>query len=227
MPKETQTHRVAVLSDTHNILRPEAVPILQSVELILHGGDVTRPDILDRLRGFAPVIAVQGNCDRNWDDPLPEEIRTDIFGLSVYMVHNQAHASATAAKADLAIFGHSHQYSLTVRDGTLWLNPGSGGPRRFGRPATMALLLMGPDHWEVQKIVLSDGSGSGCSPAPQDMYQTVTLVVRDLKKGRSTSAIADSRHLSPDLVAQIAQLYYTHPGVDTEGILNRMDIAGL
>jgi putative phosphoesterase len=134
---------IGVLSDTHGVLRPEVLPALAGVEHILHAGDVGDPTILDRLQEVAPVTAIRGNVDVGGTcSLLPETEAVELGGCLVYMLHSLADLDLNpkAAEMGVVVFGHSHQPSVEWRDGVLYLNPGSAGPRRFKLPVTVALL---------------------------------------------------------------------------------------
>lgn len=225
-------HRIGVISDTHGMLRPQARKVLATVELILHGGDIVSPDLLEKLEKLgqtAKVIAVRGNGDRDWVEPLPEEVLLDLYGKKIYMIHNRKYLSSRAEAADIILYGHSHKYEETEIDGKLWLNPGSCGPRRFGRPLTMAVLEINPETGEVrvEKIDLDEVGEDVPAPAPVDLRKTVEAVIRDLKKGKSVDAIVKSRRIERGLTEQICQIYFTHPGIDVQGVMDRMEIAGM
>lgn len=131
--------RVGVISDTHGLMRPEALRALAGSELIVHAGDIGGPDVLAALRAIAPLVVVRGNNDFGpWADALPEATEVDIAGLSVHVVHDPA--DAAGAEADVIITGHSHRPRNQVVRGTLLLNPGSAGPRRFTLPIALGLL---------------------------------------------------------------------------------------
>jgi putative phosphoesterase len=134
---------IGVLSDTHGLLRPEVLPALAGVEHILHAGDVGDPTILDRLGEIAPVTAIRGNVDVGGEcSLLPATEAVELGGVLVYMLHSLADLDLNpkAAEMGVVVFGHSHQPSVEWRDGVLYLNPGSAGPRRFKLPVTVALL---------------------------------------------------------------------------------------
>ncbi|MHA6345764.1 metallophosphoesterase family protein [Roseivivax sp. CAU 1761] len=134
---------IGVISDTHSLLRPEAVKALQGVEHILHAGDIGNPKHLDELQRIAPVTAIRGNIDRgNWADSLPETVSLTIRGLHIHMIHNRQDLLADPKKEgwDVVISGHSHRPSIEETGTLLWLNPGAAGPRRFRLPITLAFL---------------------------------------------------------------------------------------
>jgi len=137
------TITVGVISDTHGLLRPEAVAALRGVDRILHAGDVGTPDILAALKAIAPTSAVRGNVDHGvWATALPETDVVRLGAVDVYMLHDLAALDLDPVPAGLAavISGHSHQPVAEWRRGVLFLNPGSAGPRRFSLPVTLSIL---------------------------------------------------------------------------------------
>ena len=150
---------VGVISDTHGLLRSEAVEALRGCALIIHAGDVGTPDILDRLRELAPVVAVRGNVDRGaWATVLPatEFVQMDEHGI--YVLHDlaQLDLKPEAAGFSAVISGHSHKPVIEERRGVLFLNPGSAGPRRFTLPVTIAHLEVRGGRLSATIIPLAD-----------------------------------------------------------------------
>jgi len=136
---------VGVISDTHGLLRPGALAALAGVEHILHAGDVGNFDFLEQLQEIAPVTAIRGNVDVYGDcAELPATEAIELGGCFVYMVHaiDDLDLDPRAARVDVVVYGHSHQPSAVKREGVLYLNPGSAGPRRFSLPVTVALLRL-------------------------------------------------------------------------------------
>jgi uncharacterized protein len=134
---------VGVISDTHGLLRAEALDALRGVDVIVHAGDVGAPEILDRLGAIAPTTTVRGNVDTQpWARPLPLTAVVEAGGLHLYVLHDVSalDLDAKAAGFDAIISGHSHKPSADIRDGVLYLNPGSAGPRRFSLPICLARL---------------------------------------------------------------------------------------
>lgn len=152
---------IGVISDTHGLLRPEALRTLQGSDLIIHAGDVGDPEILSTLKTLAPVFAVRGNVDTDeWALALPECEVIETQAATVYVLHD-VHAldlDPVAAGFDIIISGHSHKPDKTLRDGVLFLNPGSAGPRRFSLPVTLARLNMSSRSFGVEFIDLLDTS---------------------------------------------------------------------
>lgn len=135
--------RIGLISDTHGLLRPQALDALLGASLILHGGDIGKPEILERLRALAPVLAVRGNNDSAaWAAAVPETQTLDIGGIRLHMLHDVKDLKADPAAAGyrVVVSGHSHRPSVQSRAGILFVNPGSAGPRRFSLPVSVALL---------------------------------------------------------------------------------------
>jgi putative phosphoesterase len=135
--------KVGVISDTHGLLRAEALAALQGCECIIHAGDIGKPEILEQLAAIAPLHVVRGNNDLNapWAQQLADRLSFDLDGWQVLLVHDIADApAALAPNTRLVITGHSHKPRIEWRGDTLYLNPGSAGPRRFKLPVTLALL---------------------------------------------------------------------------------------
>ena len=137
--------RIGVISDTHGLLRDEAVAALQGSEIIIHAGDIGSSAVLERLSGIAPVHAVRGNNDRDgWARALPLTEVVDMGGVYAYLLHDIADLDIDPAAAGMAavITGHSHKPVADIRDGVLFLNPGSAGPRRFKLPISVARITI-------------------------------------------------------------------------------------
>ncbi|AFZ68272.1 metallophosphoesterase family protein [Deinococcus peraridilitoris] len=135
--------QVGVISDTHGLLRPEALAALAGSDLILHAGDVGKPEILARLADLAPTLAVRGNVDRSeWARDLPETLVHVAAGVWFYLLHDVRALDLSPGPAGfrVVVSGHSHRASLEERAGVLYLNPGAAGPRRFRLPLCVALL---------------------------------------------------------------------------------------
>ena len=134
---------IGVISDTHGLLRPEALSALRSSEHILHAGDIGAPEIIPALEKIAPVTAIRGNIDREpWTKKFPETDVVELAGLLFYLIHdvNALDLNPRAAGFAAVISGHSHQPKQEIKDGVLYFNPGSAGPRRFRLPITLGQL---------------------------------------------------------------------------------------
>jgi hypothetical protein len=137
--------RLGIISDTHGLLRPEAAAFLQGCDRIVHGGDVGTPEILVRLSTIAPVTAVRGNNDKGaWSEAIPEMELFEFRGIRIYALHDLSLLDIDPAAADIqvVISGHSHRPLIEKRDGILFINPGSAGPRRFKLPIAVAEILV-------------------------------------------------------------------------------------
>ena len=146
--------KLAILSDTHGLLRPEVAEHLKTADAILHGGDVNKPGIVDQLERYAPLYVVRGNNDKEWAEQIPHDLTITLGGVTFYMVHNKKEVPADLTGVDAVVFGHSHKYLLEERDGVLWLNPGSCGPRRFHQEITMMMAEAEDGTLRVEKIVI-------------------------------------------------------------------------
>lgn len=137
--------RIGLISDTHNLLRPEATAFLRGCDHIVHAGDIAGPGILEALAALAPVTAVRGNNDRGeWAEGLRETERVCIDGVCLHVIHDLAQLGIDppAAGVQVVVSGHSHQPLIEERQGVLFVNPGSAGPRRFRLPVSVAELLV-------------------------------------------------------------------------------------
>ncbi len=150
--------RIGVISDTHGLLRPEAVHALRGSDLIIHAGDVGTPDVLAGLRQLAPTFAVRGNNDRGeWAASLPLREVVEVGGSCLYVLHELAHLDLDPRAAGFAavITGHAHKPMLERRNGVLYLDPGSAGPRRFTLPVAVARLELRGAKIEAEIIELA------------------------------------------------------------------------
>jgi len=151
--------KIGVISDTHGLLRPEALDALRGSKLILHAGDVGAPEILDKLAAIGPVKAVRGNIDKGvWARSLPETDVVEIGGASIYILHDlsQLDLKPEAAGFAAVISGHSHIPKQEIRHGVLYFNPGSAGPRRFKLPVTVGRLIIEASHPQQQSILRAE-----------------------------------------------------------------------
>jgi hypothetical protein len=149
--------RIGLISDTHDLLRPEALAFLAGSDRIVHGGDVCRPDVLDALAAIAPLTAVRGNNDRGaWAARLRESELVEVGGIRLYAIHDLAQIDIDPAAAGVAVVvsGHSHRPKVERRDGVLFVNPGSAGPRRFSLPVSVGELIVAPGSVSARTVVL-------------------------------------------------------------------------
>lgn len=216
--------RIGVISDTHGLLRQEVVEHLQGCGLILHGGDIGGQEILDELGKIAPVRAVRGNNDKEWARHIPLWVKEEFFGVPVFMCHKKKDIPTDLQDTKLVIYGHSHKYSDKTEQGIRFLNPGSCGPRRFNQEISMAVLEMSKDGGlQIEQISIPHTGAVILIPeAEADREKIVRAVIRDIRKGTGTRSIADKNHISIEFAEEISRMYLTHPGIDVDGILNRL-----
>jgi len=143
MPSSEDPNKIGVISDTHGLLRPAVEKAFKGVELIVHAGDVGKPEVLKALNKIAPVVAVRGNSDwGEWAKALPAHEIVEIGEVLLYVIHDvhEIDLNPSAAGIRIVISGHSHAPSVVERNGVLFVNPGSAGPRRFKLPVSLALV---------------------------------------------------------------------------------------
>jgi putative phosphoesterase len=148
---------LGVISDTHGLLRPQAIAALAGSDLIIHAGDVGKPEVIDRLGGVAATFVVRGNIDNgDWAARLSPTQTVEVGALRVFVLHDiaQLDLDPTAAGFAAVVFGHSHRPSIETRDGVLFLNPGSAGPRRFTLPITVARVRVAGQRMHPEIIEL-------------------------------------------------------------------------
>lgn len=156
MPAQSRLE-IGVISDTHGLLRPAALKALRQSDLILHAGDIGKAEVLDALRRIAPVVAVRGNVDTGaWAESLPARKKVQIAGISLYLLHNLRELDLDPAREGFAavVSGHSHKPEITRKDGVLYFNPGSAGPRRFKLPVAAGRLILANGMLEGEIIEL-------------------------------------------------------------------------
>ena len=231
--------KIGVLSDTHGLLRPEVMDQLQGCQAIFHGGDINKQEILDRLGEIAPVYVVRGNNDKEWAEYIPDTLLEEVCGLRIFMVHNKKYIPGDLKNVDLVIYGHSHRYEEKVVEGIRFLNPGSCGPRRFHQEITMAILHIQEDKtYDIQKISIPhpEPSGKPGSPAASkngkkkssadadiDIARMIPSIMKEIDSGKTVRQIAHKHKISTELAEDITRMYLTHPGIDVQGILRRIE----
>lgn len=154
----TSERLIGVISDTHGLLRDQAYQAMMGSDHIIHAGDIGPREILDKLAEIAPVTAIRGNTDRgDWTESLPEDAVAEIGEVQVYVIHDLYAMNLDPAKAGflMVVSGHSHRPALEEKDGVLFLNPGSAGPRRFDLPVSVAHVTVTGKKLEVKFITLN------------------------------------------------------------------------
>lgn len=150
--------RIGVIADTHGLLRPEAIEALRGSDLIIHAGDIGKPQVLEILKNIAPVVAIRGNIDKGtWCQSLSLSEVIQFGQKWLYVIHelSELDLDPSASGFDAVIFGHSHQPSIETRNGVVFLNPGSAGPRRFKLPISLAIIDMKANVLKPQLIELA------------------------------------------------------------------------
>ena len=209
--------RIAVISDTHGLLRPEVIEIIKTSDVVIHGGDIGGVRILDELRAIGkPLFAVRGNNDGGLD--LPDSLTFELNGINFFLVHNKKDIPKNV-EADIIIFGHSHKYFEETINGRLWLNPGSCGKRRFNLPVTMAVLDIDNGQYSVKKVEIEN-----CGQTNKVTMKNIKDVMRYMDKGLNVDEISRKLNIDRELVDQIIRIVVTHPGVTAEGIMNKMEV---
>ncbi len=216
-------YRIGVISDTHGTVRKEVKDILKTCDTIIHGGDIDKKSVFEEFKGIAPLYAVRGNADKDWAEGLPKSLSITIKGIRFYVVHNKKDIEEASKNADIVIYGHSHKYMNKTENGQIWLNPGSCGKRRFFLPVTMALIEIGQDgKYQIVRKDINAEPAVCVEDAGLDMAKVVKAVTKDMDKGISVEEIAGRQKIPQELAGQICRMYATHPGIDADGILDRI-----
>lgn len=220
------SYRIAVISDTHGLLREEVKQQLQGCDRILHAGDMNTPSVVEELNRIAPTCPVRGNADKEWAETIPITQEIDDIGIRIFMIHNRKQIDRDLEPYDLVICGHSHKYEEKNVDGRVWLNPGSCGPRRFKLPITMAMLYVEDDgHFRIERIDIETTEHQKVSePSVVTIKKELPAMMLAIDKGTAVDQLAKRFHLSRELAEQICRLYLTHPGVDADGIMAKLGL---
>jgi len=156
--RKSDIHVIGLISDTHGLIRPEALEALKGVELIIHAGDIGKPEVIAALKSIAPVLAIKGNNDiGNWARPLPDTKLVKSGDTQLYVIHNvkDLDCDPVARGYQAVVSGHSHKPSVATRDGVLFVNPGSAGPRRFKLPIAVGKLFIEHNRVSAEIIELA------------------------------------------------------------------------
>ena len=156
--RKSDIHVIGLISDTHGLIRPEALEALKGVELIIHAGDIGKPEVIAALKSIAPVLAIKGNNDiGNWARPLPDTKLVKSGDTQLYVIHNvkDLDCDPVARGYQAVVSGHSHKPSVATRDGVLFVNPGSAGPRRFKLPIAVGKLFVEHNRVSAEIIELA------------------------------------------------------------------------
>lgn len=226
MPK----HRIAVVSDTHSLLRPEITEKMRECELIIHAGDIASRETAEKIESVGRTYFVRGNADKDsWADEIPVSRELELWGLHIFVIHNRRQIVKDLSDKDIVIYGHSHKYSEEYGGSVCYFNPGSCGPRRFHQEITMAILTIDEDDrsFAFEKVNASPHLTADSGKLPdRDMAKLMKRIMKQMDEGKTVYEIAEKNRIEEKLVRQILQIYTTHPGIDVQGILDRMDIWG-
>ena len=215
--------KIAIISDTHSLLRPEVENKIRECDYVLHGGDIDSKDTFERIKEIAPAYFVRGNADKDWAKDIPVEQEIELEGYRFYMVHNIKHIREDLSGIDFVIYGHSHKYENRQKDGITYLNPGSCGPRRFTQPVTFMIMTIDDGLYSIEKIDISPILKKGTKyPSEKEMDKLIKSIIKDMESNRSVDEISKRNRVEKKLTEEILQIYTTHPGIDVSGILDRL-----
>ncbi|MBO5598891.1 MAG: metallophosphoesterase family protein [Oribacterium sp.] len=215
--------KIAIISDTHSLLRPEVENKIRDCDYILHGGDIASKDTFERIKEIAPAYFVRGNADKDWAKDIPVEQEIELEGYRFYMVHNIKHIREDLSGIDFVVYGHSHKYENRQKDGITYLNPGSCGPRRFTQPVTFMIMTIDDGLYSIEKVDISPILKKGTKyPSEKEMDKLIKSMIKDMESNRSVDEISKRNRVEKKLTEEILQIYTTHPGIDVSGILDRM-----
>jgi len=214
--------RIGIISDTHGLLRREVIEGLQGVDHIIHAGDIDKKEVLDELEKIALLTAVRGNAGKDWAVYLPEKALLEFEGNKIYVIHNKGKIDDFIMDLPIIIYGHSHKYSLTTKkNGQVWFNPGCCGKRKPDQEVSFAILeIRGKGNFSFEKKIVRTESST--SSLPKNIDSIISKAMKFSDKGVSHEEIAAKLKISEDLAEQICRMYFTHPGVDVAGILQRI-----
>ena len=223
-------HKIGVLSDTHGLLRDEVVDILKDCEAVIHSGDIDEPNVLNKLKEIAPVYAVKGNADKGaWAHNLPYTLSFLLFDIPLFIVHNKKQLTEDLSDQKVIIYGHTHKYHEEYKNGRLWLNPGCCGHRKPGQPITLAIIEISDNsditskRIELAPTTDSRTKQSGQNSLPGNIDTILKKAIKMIKSAQSVEEIAEKCRISNDLSEMICRMYLTHPGIDLDGMIRRLE----
>ena len=225
--------KIAVLSDTHNLLRTEVEEIIRECDAVIHGGDISSQKVVDRIehlkKANAPFYVVRGNNDKEWAEYLPHSLEFDLEGVHFYLCHIKKEIPEELGRTQIVICGHSHKYVEKEINGRLWLNPGSCGKRRFNQEITMAFLIIENDMWRVERIDIphEKAVGNKKMQIPTDnLFDIVKEIIKCMDKGMTILEMSEKMNVDADFIEEICRIRVAHPGVTAEGIVNKVEVNG-
>lgn len=225
--------KIAVLSDTHGLLREQVQEMIGECDAIIHAGDINSQKILDEIVGAGrekvPFYAVRGNNDKDWAKEIPETLQFELQHVKFFLVHNKKDIPENLSDIQIIIYGHSHKYSEEEKEGRLWLNPGSCGKRRFHQPITMAILTLEDEKWEVERIDILHEQQEGkevpsTKITQRDLAAVIQKILTGMEKGQTVEQMAKKLGVDSEFVEEICRIRVTHPGVTVDGIMNKIEV---
>lgn len=224
------THKVAVISDTHSLLRPEVIEKIRECELIVHAGDIASKEAAEKIKALKTTYFVRGNADKDsWAEGIPVSRELELFGLKIFVIHNRRQIQEDVSDKDIVIYGHSHKYSEEYKENVCYFNPGSCGPRRFHQEITMAILTIDEEdkRFSFEKVDCSPQlMTDSTKPPDKDMAKLIGRIMKQMDAGKPVDEIVKRNRIDEKLANQILQIYTTHQGIDVQGVLDRLDIWG-
>ena len=190
---ETGPIRVAIMADTHGVLRPEVERILETCDVIVHAGDFDNQMLYHKLNVDQPLYAVRGNNDRGWSGGLGQVNRFEIGGVKFIMAHERVDIPSVLKDIQVVIFGHSHMYYQQEISGRLWLNPGSCGYKRFTLPLSMAVMTIEDGTYEVETVWLEHGYGTPGAATSQREKAKASKYEKQQKRYKQKQAKGEGR----------------------------------
>ena len=224
--------KIAVLSDTHGLLREQVREMIGDCDAIIHAGDINSQKILDEIveagREKVPFYVVRGNNDKDWAKEIPETLQFELQHVKFFLVHNKKDIPENLSDIQIIIYGHSHKYSEEEKEGRLWLNPGSCGKRRFHQPITMAILTLVDEKWEVERIDILHEQQEGkevpsTKITQRDLAAVIPKILTGMEKGQTVEQMAKKLGVDSEFVEEICRIRVTHPGVTVDGIMNKIE----
>lgn len=225
--------KIAVLSDTHGLLREQVQEMIGECDAIIHAGDINSQKILDEIveagREKVPFYVVRGNNDKDWAKEIPETLQFELQHVKFFLVHNKKDIPEDLSDIQIIIYGHSHKYSEEEKEGRLWLNPGSCGKRRFHQPITMAILTLEDEKWEVERIDILHEQQEGkevpsTKITQRDLAAVIQKILTGMEKGQTVEQMAKKLGVDSEFVEEICRIRVTHPGVTVDGIMNKIEV---
>lgn len=218
--------KIGIISDTHGYLREEAAACLSDCDFIIHAGDIDDAVVLDRLNSIAKTYAVRGNADKGIKSELQQQLAFTIDGVNFQLAHNKKTIGKPLENTHIAVYGHTHRYAqVTDSRGVLWLNPGYCGRHRLNQKITMAIVQTDRGSFTVNKILLEDKEKNGREQELKDnLLPKIRYIVDQMDKNRPMDKIAAKLGVSQAFVETIYRIRVTHPGVDCNGILDKLEV---